>query len=153
MNFFCRVQGLSNMKRDLRPCAECGACLCMLCNHGWSSDYHIGVIKPSNMMDINIDFLRACNVVLQYTNIDVFFPAGNVYYGTAGGQPCVVKCPVLDEFALKLFDTERAVNIKLNKASEGLSVPWAKMLGEINIPGKVGCMRQLDQWEPPVPKH
>jgi hypothetical protein len=72
-------------------------------------------------------------------HLNFFLRAGNVYYGTAGGQPCVVKCPMLDEFALKLFDTERAVNIKLNKASEGLSVPWARMLGEINIPGKLAC--------------
>ncbi len=46
----------------------------------------------------------------------------------------MVKCPVLDEFALKLFDTERAVNIKLSQQTGLLSVPWATMLGEVNIP-------------------
>ena len=50
------------------------------------------------------------------------------------GTPVVVKCPVLDEFSLKLFDTERAVNIKLSQQTGGLSVPWCKMVGEVNIP-------------------
>lgn len=35
---------------------------------------------------------------------------GSVFYGsTPDGRQCVVKCPVLDEFALRLFDTERCV--------------------------------------------
>jgi len=60
---------------------------------------------------------------------------GSVFYGsTPDGRQCVVKCPVLDEFALKLFDTERAVNIKLSQQTGQLSVPWATMLGEVNIP-------------------
>lgn len=59
-----------------------------------------------------------------------------MYYGKVDGQECVVKCPVTGEFSLKLFDTERAVNIKLNKASGDLNVPWAQMLGEVNIPGE-----------------
>jgi len=64
---------------------------------------------------------------------------GSVFYGsTPDGRHCVVKCPVLDEFALALFDTERAVNIKLSqqtgkKESTG-SLPWATMLGEVTIP-------------------
>ena len=60
---------------------------------------------------------------------------GSVFYGsTPDGRHCVVKCPVLDEFALALFDTERAVNIKLSQQTGQMSVPWAKMLGEVTIP-------------------
>lgn len=73
---------------------------------------------------------------------------GTVYYGKVDGQECVVKCPILQEFSLKLFDTERAVNIKLNKASGDLNVPWAQMLGEVNIPGDTPT-RASSCWDPP----
>jgi hypothetical protein len=60
---------------------------------------------------------------------------GKVFYATLDGQQCVIKCPVLEEFSLRLFDTERAVNIKLAGAAAGAaSVPWPTMLGEVNVP-------------------
>jgi hypothetical protein len=31
---------------------------------------------------------------------------GSVYYGSAAGTQCVVKCPNLEPFSLRLFDTE-----------------------------------------------
>jgi len=34
---------------------------------------------------------------------------GKVFFATLGGQKIVIKCPVLEEFSLKIFDTERAV--------------------------------------------
>jgi len=63
---------------------------------------------------------------------------GSVFFGSLpDGTQVVVKCPVLDEFSLKLFDTERAVNIKLSQQAGEVSVPWCKMVGEVNIPEPV----------------
>lgn len=69
---------------------------------------------------------------------------GSVFYGSLpDGTEVVVKCPVLEEFSLKLFDTERAVNIKLSKQTGALSVPWATMLGEVNIPEPIPMRSDL----------
>jgi len=69
---------------------------------------------------------------------------GSVFYGSLpDGTQVVVKCPVLDEFSLKLFDTERAVNIKLSQQTGALSVPWATMLGEVNIPEPIPIAADL----------
>lgn len=42
----------------------------------------------------------------------------------AARKKCVVKCPVLEEFSLSCFDTERANNIKLSSNIGTESVPW-----------------------------
>ena len=50
-----------------------------------------------------------CQYALSQVNWNSPAAAGNfgsVYYGTIQGTPCVVKCPKLEPFSLKLFDTE-----------------------------------------------
>lgn len=68
---------------------------------------------------------------------------GSVYFGSIAGKKCVVKCPVLEEFSLSCFDTERANNIKLSSNIGTESVPWTKMIGEVNVPENINMPRDL----------
>lgn len=64
---------------------------------------------------------------------------GKVYFGTQGmgglGGQVVVKCPNSDQFALTVFNTEKAVNEKLDRSYS--NPRWAKYLGDIVIDGTV----------------
>ena len=60
---------------------------------------------------------------------------GKVYFGAQGiggfGGQVVVKCPNADQFSLTVFNTEKAVNEKLDKSYS--NPRWAKYLGDIVI--------------------
>jgi hypothetical protein len=62
---------------------------------------------------------------------------GKVFFGTQGmaglGGQVVVKCPNSDQFALTVFNTEKAVNEKLDKSYS--NPRWAKFLGDVVIDG------------------
>jgi hypothetical protein len=62
---------------------------------------------------------------------------GKVFFGTQGmggfGGQVVVKCPNSDQFALTVFNTEKAVNEKLDKSYS--NPRWAKYLGDVIIDG------------------
>ena len=100
--------------------------------------------KPHHSWVAQLQFYNANNLKINFKNAKAQGNYGSVFFGSLpDGTQVVVKCPVLDEFALRLFDTERAVNIKLNQQSGSLSVPWATMLGEINIPEPIPIQQGL----------
>ena len=65
---------------------------------------------------------------------------GAVFYGDCSdGTACVVKLPRSDAFSRRVFETERAVSRKLRRHSASTaaahsSVPWATLIGELEVP-------------------
>lgn len=100
--------------------------------------------RPQNSWVAQLKFYSGKDLKINWNRPIASGNFGSVFYGNApDGTAVVVKCPVLDEFSLRLFDTERAVNIKLSSQTGSLSVPWATMLGEVNIPEPIPIAKDL----------
>ncbi|KAJ1475375.1 hypothetical protein T484DRAFT_1828666 [Baffinella frigidus] len=72
-------------------------------------------------LSMELQFFQSKDLKVNWNSPSAEGNFGKVFFGTLNGQKCVIKCPVLEEFSLRIFDTERAVNIKLAGVAAGAS--------------------------------